>query len=87
MLHDALTMTSTIITISKGMQITIPASIREELGLDVGNRLELEEKKGKITLKAIGDDLENVFEQTKHLKAKVHLTAKEMDDFNEKMFR
>ena len=30
-----------IITISKGQQITIPANIRENLGLNVGSKVEM----------------------------------------------
>ena len=72
-------MNSTIITISKGMQITIPASIREELGLDVGGRIEIEEKNGTILLKPLGEDLQQLFQEAKSVKPKYNLTAKEMD--------
>ena len=32
-------------------------------------------------------ELEEIFKETKHLKPKFKLTAKQMDEFNEKMFR
>ena len=81
--HGALTMTSTIVTISKGMQITIPATLREELGLDVGSRMELEGKNGKIVIKPIGEELEELFKEAKTIKPKLRLTAKEMDEMIE----
>ena len=77
--NEALTMNSTIITISKGMQITIPANLREELGLDVGSRVELEEKNGKIIIKPIGQELEELFQEAKTIKPKHKLTEEEMD--------
>lgn len=76
-----------IISISKGQQITIPANIREELGLDVGSRMEIEEEKGNIILKPIGKDLQTLFEKAKKIKPKYDLTAKQMDEINESMFR
>ena len=76
-----------IVTISKGLQITIPASIREELGLEVGSRVEMKKVKGKIILELIGEDLETIFAKTRNLKPKYKLTAKQMDAFNEQMFR
>ena len=76
-------MTSTIVTISKGMQITIPATLREELGLDVGSRMELEGKNGKIVIKPIGEELEELFKEAKTIKPKLRLTAKEMDEMIE----
>ncbi len=79
MLHEALTMNSTIVTMSKGMQITIPASLREELGLDVGSRMELEGKRGSIVLKPLGEELETLFKEAKTIKPKHKFTAEEMD--------
>jgi AbrB family looped-hinge helix DNA binding protein len=76
-----------IITISKGQQVTIPASIREELGLSEGSKMELEKKKGKIILTPIGENLEEIFKETEHIKPKHDLTAEQMDKINEKMFR
>lgn len=81
MLHEM------IISISKGQQITIPANIREELGLDVGSRMEIEEEKGNIILKPIGEDLHTLFEKAKKIKPKYDLTAEQMDKINESMFR
>ena len=81
MLHEM------IISISKGQQITIPANIREELGLDVGSRMEIEEEEGKIILKPLGKDLRALFKKAKKSKPKHHLTAPQMDELNEKMFQ
>ncbi len=76
-----------IATISKGQQITIPAIIREALGLDVGSKIEMERIGQKIILKPIGDDLGLLFEQAKKVKPKKHMTVEEMDTFTERMFR
>jgi AbrB family looped-hinge helix DNA binding protein len=75
-----------IATLSKGQQITIPASIRDALGLHIGSRLEIEQTGEKIILKPLGDDLEILFEASKKIKPKQKLTAEQMDEFNERMF-
>lgn len=76
-----------ITTISKGQQITIPVEIRAMFGLDIGSRIEIIPKKDEIVIKPIGKTLEEVFEKAKKVKAKKHLTAEEMDELNERMFR
>ncbi len=76
-----------IVTLSKGMQITIPASIREELGMEVGSRMEMEKKDENIVLKPIGDNLTTLFHKAKSIKPKHNLSIKEMENFNERAFR
>lgn len=76
-----------IVEISKGRQITIPAEIRSEFDLDTGSKLEIEKINGKIVLKPIGNDLNNMFEQAKKMKPKHKLSAKQMDDLNERLFK
>jgi AbrB family looped-hinge helix DNA binding protein len=78
-----------LVTISKGMQITIPANMRKALDLHAGSNVEIEQKKGKIVIKPIdGPTLEEAFEMAKHVKPKYpNMTAEEMDELNEKMFR
>ena len=76
-----------IATISKGQQITIPASIREALALEVGSKMEIEQIGKKIVLKPLGDELETLFEQAKKIKPRQKLTAKQMDKLNEMLFR
>jgi len=76
-----------IISISKGQQITIPANIREALGLTIGSKVEIEEENGKIILKPIEEDLDEVFSKAKQIKPKKHLNAKQMDELNEGLFR
>ncbi|MBI4141531.1 AbrB/MazE/SpoVT family DNA-binding domain-containing protein [Candidatus Woesearchaeota archaeon] len=76
-----------IVTVSKGQQITIPADIRAEFGLHVGSKVEVEHKKGRIIIKPVGDDIETVFKLAKKIKPKVHLTAEQMDELNEGLFR
>ena len=74
-----------IVSVSKGQQITIPAEIRNHLGLNVGSRIDIEEKNGNIILKPIGEDLEKLFKETKNIKPKHRLTAEQMDELNERM--
>ena len=76
-----------IITISKGQQITLPAKIRSELGLDVGSKIDIEIEDKKIILKPLGDELEELFQKAKKIKPKYTLNAEQMDEFNEKRFR
>ena len=76
-----------IVTISKGQQITIPANMREMLGLDIGSKVDVEYEEGKIVISPVGEELEEFFRQAKKWKPKYHLTAKQMDEINERMFR
>ena len=76
-----------ITSISKGQQVTIPAEIRKKLGLDIGSKMEINQKNGKIILKPIGEGLEKIFKEAKKIKPKLNLTAEQMDELNEEMFR
>jgi len=76
-----------IVTISKGQQITIPSQLRRELGLKAGSKMDLDMENGKIIIKAVGEDLDKLFEEAKNIKPKHNLTPKQMDDLNEMMFR
>ena len=76
-----------IVEMSKGKQITIPADIRNALGLDTGTKLEITKRKDEIVLKPIGEDLDKVFAQSDKIKPKHNLTAKQMDELNERLFR
>ena len=76
-----------IVTISKGQQITIPAVFRKELKLKVGSKVELIKKENKIIIQPIDEDLEDMFEKAKHIKPKHNLTAEQMDELNERLFR
>lgn len=76
-----------ITTISKGQQITIPASMRDLLGLDVGTRVDIEVEDGKVVIAPIGENMEEVFKKSKYMKPKRNLTAEQMDELNEELFR
>lgn len=76
-----------IVSISKGQQITIPVNIREMLGLDVGSKVEVQYEKGKILIKPVGESLEELFKEAEHIKPKHKLTAEQMDQLNEAIFR
>lgn len=76
-----------IVTISKGQQITIPAEMRKKLKLKVGSKIELIGKENKIIIQPIEEDLEELFANAKNIKPKLNLTAEQMDELNERMFR
>ena len=76
-----------IVEISKGKQITIPAEIRNQFHLDIGSKLEILSKKKEIILKPVGDDLDKLLEEAKKVKPKHNLTAEQMDELNERLFR
>lgn len=76
-----------IVTISKGQQITIPSEFRKELNLKVGSKVELIKRQNKIIIQPIEEDLEELFEKSKHIKPKHNLTAEQMDKLNERLFR
>ena len=76
-----------IVTISKGQQITIPAEMRKELKLKIGSKVEMVKGKNEIIIKPIDGDLEKLFEEAKNIKPKHNLTAEQMDELNERMFR
>lgn len=72
-------------TISKGQQLTIPSSIRDALGIDVGSKVDIQQKGNKIIITPIGEDLDVLFEEAKHIKPKHNWTAEQMDTYTEKM--
>ncbi len=76
-----------IVEMSKGRQVTIPAEIRKVLKLDVGSKLEIKKRNNEIILKPLGNELEKMFEEAKKIKPKHKLTAKQMDELNEKLFK
>jgi len=76
-----------IITISKGQQITIPARMREMLGLDIGSKVDMDYEDGKLVIRPVGEELEEFFKLAKKWKPKYNLTAEQMDKMNERMFR
>ena len=76
-----------IITISKGQQITIPAEMRKKLKLKVGSKVELIRKENNIIIQPLEEDLEELFANAKNIKPKHGLTAEQMDELNEGLFR
>ena len=68
-----------IVTISKGLQISIPSKYRKELSLRVGSKVEMLKKGDKIVIKPIEEDLAKLFEEARKIKPKHKLTAKQMD--------
>ena len=77
-----------IIEMSKGRQITIPAEMRDTFDLSPGTRIEIFARDDEIVLKPIGEKtLELLFEEAKHVKPRLNLTAEQMDELNEGMMR
>ena len=76
-----------IVEMSKGKQITIPAEIRHRFDLGIGSKLEIFSKKKEIVLKPVGDELDKLLDGARNVKPKHNLTAKQMDELNERMFR
>ena len=76
-----------IVAMSKGQQLTIPADIRNHLGLDVGMKVDIIEKNGRIIIEPVGEDLETLFKKAKKIKPKLNLSAEQMDELNEGMTR
>jgi len=74
---------SMILTISQGLQITIPAEYRSELNLKVGSRIEMEKKGHNLIIKPIDADIKKVFEEARKGKRKKAMTAEEMDNLIE----
>ena len=72
-----------ITKLTKGQQITLPSQIRERLKLQPGNRVEIELRKNEAVIRPIGPELEEFFQRSRKIKAKKHLTAKEMDQLIE----
>lgn len=71
--------------ISKGLQITIPAEFRNDLGLTVGSRIEIKKKGRSLILAPVDEDLNKLLEEAKKVKPKIHLSAKQMDELNERL--
>ena len=76
-----------IATISKGQQITIPASMRDLLGLDVGVKVDVTLEDDRVIVTPIGENIEDVFKRSKRMISKKKMTAEQMDALNEELFR
>ncbi|PIN74634.1 hypothetical protein COV18_07115 [Candidatus Woesearchaeota archaeon CG10_big_fil_rev_8_21_14_0_10_37_12] len=76
-----------IVEMSKGRQITLPAELREEFDLSAGSKIEIVKRNKEIVLRPIGDELDVLFKAAKSIKPKHNLTAKQMDELNERLLR
>jgi AbrB family looped-hinge helix DNA binding protein len=76
-----------IVEISKGYQITIPASIRNELDIGIGSALDISKMKEKIIIQPIKTDLKKMFEISDKKKPRHKLSVEDMEKYNEAMFR
>jgi len=90
MLNEALyirKVSKMIVTISKGQQITIPSEFRKHLNLRAGSKVDITKKQNKIIIQPIEEDLDELFTNAKNIKPKHKLTAEQMDELNERLFR
>lgn len=76
-----------IVEISKGYQITIPAEIRNQLGLGIGTPLEVKKEDGKIVFSPIKENMQELFMNAKKIIPKKKMTITDMEKLNEKLFR
>ena len=76
-----------IVEMSKGRQVTIPAEIRNAFDLDIGSKLEIIKKDNEIIMRPLGKDLEKLFQKAKQVQPRRQFTAKQMDEFNERMLQ
>ena len=72
-----------ITKLTKGKQITIPASIREALNLTVGSAVEVSLSGHDIVVTPIDGDLKKLFTKARKTKPRRHVTAEEMDAWTE----
>ncbi len=73
-----------MVKIRKGWRIIIPSKFRKEFGWLDGSNVELTKEGNKVVIKPVGDDLQKLFKDSKNLKAKSKLTAKQMDEVVER---
>lgn len=76
-----------MIKINKGYQITIPAEIRNELGLGIGTPLEVRKEDGKIVFSPIKENMQELFMNANKKIPKRKMTVTDMGKINEKLFR
>ncbi|MFH1054125.1 MAG: AbrB/MazE/SpoVT family DNA-binding domain-containing protein [Candidatus Woesearchaeota archaeon] len=57
-------------TISKGYQLTIPAELRNELGMTIGSKVDIEKKNNTLVIKPIEKDtLKEMFNKVNKMKS------------------
>jgi len=56
-------------TISKGYQLTIPADLRNELGMTIGSKVDIEKKNNTLIIKPIAKDtMKEMFNEVNRMK-------------------
>mgnify|MGYP001572350262 CR=1 FL=1 len=74
--------------ISKGYQVTIPAKIRHEFGLDIGTTIDVEGREKEIVIKPLGmtsrNELLKLFKEAR--KYKHRLTPEQLDEMEEAIY-
>lgn len=83
MLNDSLMITA----ISKGQQITIPAEIRDCLGLGIGSKVDIEKEDDRIIIIPVGESIEKIFSEAKNIKPKKLMSHEEVEQTGERDFR
>lgn len=72
-----------LVQVSKGYQITIPAEIRKKLAFGKGSKLDMEIVDNKIVLEPLKVDWDKIFVEVKKL-PKHNLTPEQLDEIYEK---
>ena len=72
-----------IVSISKGYQLTIPAELRNELDITAGSRVDVTKIKDRIIIRPMQTDIDDIFQESKRIKPKHNLTARQMDSLIE----
>ncbi len=72
--------------ISKGYQVTIPAEWRNELGLGIGSKIDIEKKNRTIIINPIEKEtLEDVYKESKKFK-RHNLTPKQIESMDSDIY-
>ena len=73
-----------IVEISKGYQISVPASIRKKYNLEAGDKLELEDQDGKLLVTLPQEESwQEIWDEIDKTATEHQLTPEELDDFSD----
>jgi len=69
-----------ITRLTKGQQITLPSAVRRKLHIEPGSRVEIELREDEAVIRSVTSDIKDFFRRAKHIKARQHLSAAQMDE-------
>ena len=67
------------VKVARRYQVTIPEEVREELGINIGDIVDVRSQDGKVVVEKLGKNWESVMEETKGA-WKTHPIFKDMKD-------